>query len=99
MRFAAKVAIDKAAATGVAWVGARMSNHAGAAACYAMMPLARDMIGLYLAVANNNQLIAAGCARKITAAWVGNVSAGLGHAYRRADCNSDRDSHAYRHAN
>jgi acyl CoA:acetate/3-ketoacid CoA transferase alpha subunit len=31
-----------------------------------------------------DQLIAAGCARKITAAWVGNVSAGLGHAYRRA---------------
>ena len=31
-----------------------------------------------------DQLVAAGCARKITAAWVGNVSAGLGHAYRRA---------------
>jgi L-2-hydroxycarboxylate dehydrogenase (NAD+) len=56
MRFAAQVAIEKAAATGVAWVGARMSNHAGAAACYAMMPLARDMIGLYLAVANNNHM-------------------------------------------
>src|SRR5438105_3956823 len=31
-----------------------------------------------------DQLIGAGCARKITAAWVGNVSAGLGHNYRRA---------------
>jgi glutaconate CoA-transferase, subunit A len=31
-----------------------------------------------------DQLVAAGCVRKITAAWVGNVSAGLGHAYRRA---------------
>jgi glutaconate CoA-transferase subunit A len=29
-------------------------------------------------------LIGAGCARKVTAAWVGNVSAGLGHNYRRA---------------
>jgi glutaconate CoA-transferase subunit A len=31
-----------------------------------------------------DQLVAAGCVRRITAAWVGNVSAGLGHAYRRA---------------
>jgi glutaconate CoA-transferase subunit A len=31
-----------------------------------------------------DQLVGAGCARRITAAWVGNVSAGLGHNYRRA---------------
>ena len=31
-----------------------------------------------------DQLIGAGCARRITAAWVGNVSEGLGHCYRRA---------------
>jgi glutaconate CoA-transferase subunit A len=31
-----------------------------------------------------DQLIGAGCARKVIAAWVGNVSAGLGHNYRRA---------------
>ena len=31
-----------------------------------------------------DQLIAAGCVAKIQAAWVGNVSAGLGHNYRRA---------------
>jgi glutaconate CoA-transferase, subunit A len=31
-----------------------------------------------------DQLIGAGCVRKVTAAWVGNVSAGLGHSYRRA---------------
>jgi glutaconate CoA-transferase subunit A len=31
-----------------------------------------------------DQLIGAGCAATITAAWVGNVSAGLGHNYRRA---------------
>lgn len=31
-----------------------------------------------------DQLIGAGCARKVTAAWVGNVSEGLGHNYRRA---------------
>jgi glutaconate CoA-transferase subunit A len=31
-----------------------------------------------------DQLIGAGCVRRIIAAWVGNVSAGLGHNYRRA---------------
>lgn len=31
-----------------------------------------------------DQLIGAGCATTIAAAWVGNVSAGLGHNYRRA---------------
>ena len=56
MRFAAERAMEKAAKTGIAWVGTRMSNHAGAGACYATMPLARDMIGFYLAVANNNHM-------------------------------------------
>src|SRR5712691_12314062 len=56
MRFAAQTAIEKARRTGVAWVGARMSNHARPAALYAMMPLAPDMIGLYLAVGSNNHL-------------------------------------------
>src|SRR5437868_14321642 len=31
-----------------------------------------------------DQLIGAGCVERITAAWVGNVSEGLGHCYRRA---------------
>ncbi len=31
-----------------------------------------------------DQLIGAGCVEKIMAAWVGNVSEGLGHCYRRA---------------
>jgi L-2-hydroxycarboxylate dehydrogenase (NAD+) len=56
MRFAAQTAIAKAKQSGVAWVGARMSNHAGPAALYATMPLAHDMIGLYLAVGSNNHL-------------------------------------------
>src|SRR6202008_533947 len=30
-----------------------------------------------------DQLIGAGCVRRVIAAWVGNVSAGLGHNYRR----------------
>src|SRR5262249_3142661 len=48
--------IAKAKQCGVAWVGARMSNHAGPAALYAAMPLAHDMIGIYLAVGSNNHL-------------------------------------------
>ena len=31
-----------------------------------------------------DQLIGAGCVKRITASWVGNVAAGLGHNYRRA---------------
>ena len=31
-----------------------------------------------------DQLIGAGCVRRVVAAWIGNVSAGLGHNYRRA---------------
>ena len=31
-----------------------------------------------------DQLIGAGCVRQVVAAWVGNVSVGLGHNYRRA---------------
>src|SRR5262245_26912969 len=56
MRFAAMTAIEKANGAGVAWVGARMSNHAGPAALYAMMPLAHDMVGIYLVVGSNNHL-------------------------------------------
>src|SRR5579884_412769 len=56
MRRAAHVAIEKAKATGIGWVGVRMSNHAGPAALYATMPLRHDMIGLYFAVGSNNHL-------------------------------------------
>jgi len=56
MSRAANLAIDKAKATGIGWVGARMSNHAGPAALYATMPLPYDMIGLYFAMGSNNHL-------------------------------------------
>jgi LDH2 family malate/lactate/ureidoglycolate dehydrogenase len=60
MRRAAQIAIEKAKNTGVGWVGARMSNHAGPAALYVTMPLAHDMIGLYFAVGSSNHLPAWG---------------------------------------
>ena len=56
MKRAAEIAIAKAKESGVGWVGVRMSNHAGPAALYTMMPLAHDMIGLYFAVGSNNHL-------------------------------------------
>lgn len=51
-----ELAIEKARTAGVAWVGARASNHAGPASLYARMPIAQDMIGLYFAVGNANHL-------------------------------------------
>ncbi|MBM3357525.1 MAG: Ldh family oxidoreductase [Betaproteobacteria bacterium] len=56
MRYATERAIEKAKTAGVAWVGAKWSNHAGPASLYATMPLEHDMIGLYLAVGNANHL-------------------------------------------
>ncbi len=56
MKRAAEIAIEKARSCGIAWVGSRMSNHAGPASLYARMPMAHDMIGLYFAVGNANHL-------------------------------------------
>jgi LDH2 family malate/lactate/ureidoglycolate dehydrogenase len=56
MKRAAEIAIEKARATGAAWVGTQWSNHAGPASLYARMPLAHGMVGLYLAVGNANHL-------------------------------------------
>jgi L-2-hydroxycarboxylate dehydrogenase (NAD+) len=56
MGFAAQVAIKKAERTGIGWVGVQRSNHAGPAALYAMMPLARDMMGIYIAVGSANHM-------------------------------------------
>lgn len=56
MSHATELAIEKASSTGIAWVGARLSNHAGPASLYAMMPLEKDMIGIYVAVGSANHL-------------------------------------------
>ncbi len=62
---AAETAVELARETGVAWVGLRMSNHAGAAGVYAALPLKADMIGLYAAVANANHMPLAGGAENL----------------------------------
>jgi LDH2 family malate/lactate/ureidoglycolate dehydrogenase len=62
---AAETAIEMARETGVAWVGCRMSGHAGAAGVYAALPLAANMIGMYSAVANANHMPLAGGAEPL----------------------------------
>jgi LDH2 family malate/lactate/ureidoglycolate dehydrogenase len=49
-------AIAMAKETGVAWVGARRSNHAGTAGLYAEMPVRHGMVGIYAAMANANHM-------------------------------------------
>lgn len=62
---AAETAVELARECGVAWVGCRMSGHAGAAGVYAALPLKADMIGLYSAVANANHMPLAGGAEPL----------------------------------
>ena len=62
---AMETAIELARETGVAWVGMRMSNHAGAAGVYASLALKADMIGIYAAVANANHMPLAGGAEPL----------------------------------
>src|ERR1041384_5426266 len=65
MQRAADTAIALAKDTGVAWVGARRSNHAGAAGTYAAMALPHDMIAICSAVANANHMPAWGAAESL----------------------------------
>ena len=45
MTYAANLAIELARASGIGWVGARRSNHAGAGAIYAVIPVEHGMVG------------------------------------------------------
>lgn len=56
MSQAGETAIAIARENGVAWVGARRSNHAGAGAVHACLPLAAGMIGIYTVVASANHM-------------------------------------------
>ena len=56
MSRAAGEAIAIAKETGIAWVGARRSNHAGTAGLYAEMPVRHGMVGIYAAMANANHM-------------------------------------------
>ena len=56
MARAAEAAVALARDAGVAWVGARRSNHAGAAGVYAAIPLQHGMVGIYSVVASANHM-------------------------------------------
>jgi L-2-hydroxycarboxylate dehydrogenase (NAD+) len=56
MTYAAQLAVELARASGVGWVGARRSNHAGAGAIYAAIPLQDGMIGIYGAASSVNHM-------------------------------------------
>jgi LDH2 family malate/lactate/ureidoglycolate dehydrogenase len=56
MTAAAELAVELARASGVGWVGARRSNHAGAGAVYATIPLRHGMIGIYGAGSSVNHM-------------------------------------------
>jgi len=56
MTEAARAAVEIGRETGVAWVGTRRSNHAGAASVYVEIPARSGMIGIYSAVASANHM-------------------------------------------
>jgi L-2-hydroxycarboxylate dehydrogenase (NAD+) len=56
MTYATNLAIELAKESGVGWVGARNSNHAGAAGIYAEMPVHHGMVGIYAAVSTINNM-------------------------------------------
>jgi L-2-hydroxycarboxylate dehydrogenase (NAD+) len=56
MERAARLAVDLAREHGIAWIGTRRSNHAGAAGVYATMVAEQGLAGLYLAVGNANHM-------------------------------------------
>jgi LDH2 family malate/lactate/ureidoglycolate dehydrogenase len=56
MSKAGETAVEIARETGVAWVGARRSNHAGSGAVYACLPLEAGMVGVYTVVASANHM-------------------------------------------
>jgi L-2-hydroxycarboxylate dehydrogenase (NAD+) len=56
MTYAANLAVELARQSGIGWVGTRRSNHAGAAAIYAAIPLAHGMVGIYGAASAVNHM-------------------------------------------
>ncbi len=65
MARAAETAMELAHDSGIGWVGARRSNHAGAAGVYAALPLADNMIGVYSVVASANHMAVWGGAKTL----------------------------------
>jgi L-2-hydroxycarboxylate dehydrogenase (NAD+) len=56
MTYATGIAITKAQEHGLAWIGVHHSNHAGASGVYVQLVVDENLIGIYAAVANSNQM-------------------------------------------
>ena len=65
MTYAANLAMELARESGIGWVGARNSNHAGAAGIYAEMPTRQNMVGIYAAVSTANHMAVWGAAEAL----------------------------------
>jgi LDH2 family malate/lactate/ureidoglycolate dehydrogenase len=65
MTYAANLAMELARESGIGWVGARNSNHAGAAGIYAEMPTKQNMVGIYAAVSTANHMAVWGAAEAL----------------------------------
>jgi L-2-hydroxycarboxylate dehydrogenase (NAD+) len=65
MTYAANLAMELARESGIGWVGARNSNHAGAAGIYAEMPTKENMVGIYAAVSTANHMAVWGAAEAL----------------------------------
>ena len=56
MTYATNLAVELGRESGIGWVGARNSNHAGAAGIYPDMIVAQGMVGIYAAVSTMNHM-------------------------------------------
>ena len=65
MSYCANLAVELARESGVGWVGARKSNHAGAAGIYAEIPVTHGMVGIYAAVSTANHMAPWGGAERL----------------------------------
>lgn len=67
-------------------IGACLEQNIPFAAVYELIRQGRRNLDLIAPISDGaaDMLIGAGCCTKVTGAWVGNVSGGLGHNYRRA---------------
>ena len=65
MSYAADLAVELARQSGIGWVGARQSNHAGAAGIYAETIAAHGMVGIYAAVSTANHMAVWGAAEAL----------------------------------
>ena len=67
-------------------LGAALENAIPFAATYELIRQKRRNLNMIAPISDisTDMLIGAGCVKEVTGAWVGNVSGGMGHNYRRA---------------